>query len=260
MLNKHNALEKRRLIEAEIEKIDLRLSRLPSKHIFCTKNGKSFKWYESNGKKYKYIPKKRRAYAEKLAEKKYLTLLRNDLEKEKIALDFYLRHHSSIGESAERLLTENPAYVELLAPYFKPTSKELFDWMNSPYEKQQNYNENLIHKTVSGIMVRSKSEALIVMILHSNKIPFRYECCLRFGEKYYYPDFTIRHPEDGRTFYWEHFGLMDDPDYRKKMFDKLKQYADHGLIIGVNLIVTCENKMYPLQQEQVESLVKQYFM
>lgn len=35
---------------------------------------------------------------------------------------------------------------------------------------------------------------------------FRYECLLKLGDSAYYPDFTIKHPKTGKTYYWEHFG------------------------------------------------------
>lgn len=61
-------------------------------------------------------------------------------------------------------------------------------------KKIRNYPERLIHKTSAGIDVRSKSEAMIVQVLHSHKIPFRYECALHIGSITLYPDFTIRIP------------------------------------------------------------------
>lgn len=63
--------------------------------------------------------------------------------------------------------------------------------------------------------MRSKSEAMIVKVLKQNKIPYRYEAKLLFGDIEMYPDFTIRHPKTGQWFYWEHFGLLDKADYVK---------------------------------------------
>ena len=58
-----------------------------------------------------------------------------ELQQEKIAIDFYLRHHHSGTEKAEKLLVDNPGYQELLAPYFSPKSHELSEWMKSPYPR-----------------------------------------------------------------------------------------------------------------------------
>lgn len=98
----------------------------------------------------------------------------------------------------------------LPAPFFTPLSKELLDWAKNPYTTNPKFPEQLIHKSPSGNLLRSKSEALIDAFLYKNKIPFRYECMLQLDDITLYPDFTIRHPTNGKTFYWEHFGLMDN--------------------------------------------------
>ena len=171
-----------------------------------------------------------------------------------------LHHRIQCVEQKEVSLLNSPAYKELLSPFYQPISQELFEWTNSPYEKNDNYLESLKHKAVSGGYVRSKSEQIIDMVLYKNKIPFRYECALRFGETVFYPDFTIRHPKTGQLFYWEHFGLMDDADYSKKAYSKLQTYTSHGLIPTIQLITTYETKEHPLSIEAVEEIVNYYFL
>lgn len=246
--------------EEQINSIHMQLNDFPRGNFFCSRNGKYNKWYISDGQKQTYLPKSERMLAERMAEKKYLTLLSEDLQHEKRAIDFYLRHHSKNVGQARHLLTNNPEYQELLAPSFAPVSQELLDWMNSPYEKNNKHSDQLIHKTSSGHFVRSKSEAIIDMFLHINKIPFRYECSLQLGNSVIYPDFTIRHPETGDTFYWEHFGLMDDPIYSKNTFSKLQLYTSHGIIPTIHLITTYETRENPLSSEMVEKIIEHYFL
>lgn len=179
---------------------------------------------------------------------------------EKKAIDFYLRHHHSDAKSAEQLLSDKSVYSELLSPYFFPESQELQKWMTQPYEGNSSYPEQCIHKTSAGILVRSKSEALITMLLHINKIPFRYECALTLGDITIYPDFTIRHPQTGQFFYWEHFGMLDNPTYAKNAFSKLQLYIDHGIVPSIQLLTTYETKEYPLDSTMAENLVKFYFL
>jgi ATP-dependent DNA helicase RecQ len=83
-----------------------------------------------------------------------------------------------------------------------------------------------IHKTESGIWVRSKSEVIIANILHRSKIPFEYEQKLFYNKtQWKEPDFTITH--NGKTWYWEHLGMLGeqyDSDWadKKAIYDSFK--------------------------------------
>lgn len=246
-------------LEKQINSLQMQLKALPKEDFFCTRNGNNYKWYQTDGKKQIYLPKKKRQLAEQLATKKYLSLLSKDLINEKKAIDLYLKNHSLNPSQAEHLLASNPEYRNLLSPLFQPLSQELTDWIDSPYQHNPKYPEQLIHKSISGNMVRSKSEALIDMMLYVNKIPFRYECALLLNETTIFPDFTIRHPQTGETYYWEHFGKMDDPVYSKNVFSKLQLYNTHNIIPSIQLITTYETKKRPLTSETIEEIIKQYF-
>lgn len=195
-----------------------------------------------------------------MAIKKYLSFVLEDLLQEKTAIGFYLRHARNNSGKAEKLLADTPGYQELLSPYFLPKSQELSNWMKSPYKQNMKYSEQLIHKTSSGKKVRSKSEAMIDWFLHTNGIPFRYECALDFGNITIFPDFTIRHPKTGEFYYWEHFGLMDDLAYAQNSCSKLQLYVSHGIIPSINLITTYETKENPLSSEVIEKIILHYFL
>lgn len=250
----------RQRLELQINSLHSQLNSLPSGKLFCCHNGAYLKWYQSDGKHQTYISKKNRHLAEQLAQKKYLTFLTEELTHEKRAIDFYLRHHSQNPQKSTQLLLDSPEYRELLSPFFKPLSQELLDWMNTPYEHNPKYPEQLIHKTSSGSYVRSKSEVLIDLALRTNKIPFRYECALQLNDTILFPDFTIRHPETGAFFYWEHFGMMDRPSYSQNAFSKLQLYTINGIIPTIQLITTYETKEHPLSPETVEKVIKDYFL
>lgn len=97
------------------------------------------------------------------------------------------------------------------------------------------------------------------MALFTAKIPHRYECELRLGHTIIYPDFTLRHPRTGKVYYWEHFGLMDNPAYCKKMANKLELYANNGIIPSINLITTYETVKQPLSPETINQIIETYF-
>ena len=108
--------------------------------------------------------------------------------------------------------------------------------------------------------MRSKSEAMIIKVLKQHNIPYRYEAKLTLGNTIMYPDFIIRLPKTGEYIYWEHFGLLDKPSYVKDMHFKLQTFTSHGIMPGINLIVTFENQDNPLTFEMIDMMVKYYLL
>ena len=235
----NKAIEEKEKLKQEIKLLQKQLKGFPKGQLICSKNGKYYKWYNNSDGVYKYIPKKNKKVAEQLAVKKYLKEKLEFAQAEENAINKYLKLHK---ENASENLITKPGFVDLLKTYYQPISQELDEWVKADYERNPSYKDKLVHKTSSGNMVRSKSEVIIDMALYTNKIPFRYECALNLGHTIIYPDFTIRHPMTGDLFYWEHFGMMDDPNYYKNAYSKLLLYTSEGMVPGVNLITTFETK------------------
>lgn len=223
------ALAEHKRLEEQINELEQQLKDYPESKLFITRNGKRYKWYQTDGHTQVYLPKKERCLAEQLAVKKYLSCQLDEMKQEKKAIEFYLRHHNNSNQ-ADRMLNELPGY-----------------------------QEQLIHKASGGKMVRSKSEMLIDMALYMNKIPFRYECELQLGDSIIYPDFTIRHPKTGKVYYWEHFGMMDDMFYIKNACAKIQSYASHGITPSLNLITTFETQKNPLSLDKINRIIEEYF-
>lgn len=235
------------------------LKKMPKGELRCSKNGQNYKWFDYAGEKRKYIYKKDREFAQQLALKKYYTYELEDATKEQKAISAYLSKSPNPRKS-EKLLSDGTGYKELLQPFMTPINEELNRWVSEKYEKNMNHQENLKFKTSKGYYVRSKSESMIDKILTINRIPFRYECMLNLGGLIMYPDFTIRHPKNGEYFYWEHFGMMDNPSYASGAITKLHSYVSNNIYPTINLITTYETKDNPLDMETIEEIVNKYFL
>src|SRR5207249_4688073 len=62
-------------------------------------------------------------------------------------------------------------------------------------------------------------------------VPYEYQRELRdLAGRVRYPDFTIDVPETGRRVYWEHLGMLHDPDYAARWERKLKWYEALGIL------------------------------
>lgn len=246
-------------IENNLSHLKEQLSHYPNGNLHYSHNGPYIKWYHSDSGKRTYIPKKDTSTLQILAAKKYLSLHYNELLHEKQALDLYFKHYSPSNE-ADSLLSDHSIYQPLLLPFFTIKSDKLRSWSSAHYEKNPAYPGQLIHKTFSGNFVRSKSEVLIDAVLSMNQIPFRYECKLQLDDFVFYPDFTIMHPITNEIYYWEHFGMIDNPDYLHKSQTKLGIYINHKIYPSINLITTYETKSHPLNPEYVNTLVHHYFL
>lgn len=128
------------------------------------------------------------------------------------------------------------------------------------------YEQNLIHRTLRGEMVRSKSELIIADRLHTHEIEYIYEQPLALGGQTRFPDFTIDDAESGVTYYWEHCGLLGDPEYRARWERKLAWYRDNGILPveaggGENgtLIVTQDGENGGISSQEIEDLVTRIF-
>jgi ATP-dependent DNA helicase RecQ len=108
-----------------------------------------------------------------------------------------------------------------------------------------------IYQTLSGHMVRSKSEVIIANILFDRGVQFEYEAPLVVAGKQYSPDFTIKWK--GRTYYWEHLGLLEQSDYKSDWKAKETMYREH---FPGQLITTEESAIL---SKVAERLVERHF-
>lgn len=246
-------------LEAKIKSLQEQIKNFPEGKLICAKNGKFYKWYQSDGHHRSYIPKANQKLAEQLAEKKIISVQLEQAIHEKSAVDAYLKQYDKKSVDLAEVFTNLSGVQELLSNSFHLFSKGQEEWMKAPYEKNMTHLEQLKIKAFSGNIVRSKSEAIIDMALFIKKIPFRYDAVLRLGTSILCPDFTILHPYTGQIFYWEHFGRMDEEVYYKRACVKLKEYIDNNILPNVNLIITYETKANPLTPEKIEKIVEEYF-
>ena len=242
----------------ELEKISCLEKRFPKGELICTKNNDRYKWLVKEQKGTSYLPKSKREFAEDLAIKKYYEYKKRELQSILSACEAYLKKMKTEEGKTEQLLY-HPEYRKLLEKYFMPLNEELKNWQNSEYEICNKHEESLKIKGTQGKRLRSKSEAIIDMLLYKNRIPFRYEEKLVLGGITIYPDFVIRHPVTGEYYYWEHFGMMDDAEYINHACQKIKLYCENGILPSVNLITTYETKEHPLSIEKVEGIIQEYF-
>jgi ATP-dependent exoDNAse (exonuclease V) alpha subunit len=139
----------------------------------------------------------------------------------------------------------------------------LFSMASLVEHKSKFYEERLVHRTLRNEMVRSKSELVIADRLHTNNIDYLYEQPLTIGGQTRYPDFTIEDAESGKKYYWEHCGLLLNPEYRRRWEKKLNWYRQNNILpwqegggTGGTLIVTQDSSTEGLSSIEIEKLIK----
>lgn len=90
--------------------------------------------------------------------------------------------------------------------------------------------ERLIHLTLRGDLVRSKSELIIADHLHREGVRYIYEQALTLDGALKYPDFTIEDEDSGVTYYWEHCGMLSDAKYLERWKNKQQWYREHQIL------------------------------
>jgi len=133
------------------------------------------------------------------------------------------------------------------------------------------YEEKLIHRTAAGEMVRSKSEVLIADHLARKEkehgFEYRgYETALTIDGATKYPDFTIDDGTTGKTYYWEHCGMLHVPSYLKRWEEKLEWYKANGILLreeggGKNgtLIITRDDAKGGIDSKRIVEIIDEVF-
>jgi hypothetical protein len=178
--------------------------------------------------------------------------------------------YTALTRQRERIVVLHQGALSEIRKYtgddFSETARRLTNLFQKPSlveHKGKFYEERLIHRTLRDEMVRSKSELTIADRLSSNSIDYLYEQPLTLSGHTRYPDFTIEDSESGRRFYWEHCGMLIDPNYRERWERKLKWYHDNGILpwqegggSGGTLIVTEDSKAGGISSKEIEDIIK----
>ena len=124
--------------------------------------------------------------------------------------------------------------------------------------------EGLIHRTKRGDLVRSKSEVIIANELLAQGVDrYEYEAPLPLPDgKTRYPDFTVVDDDTGARYYWEHLGLLHNPDYEARWNRKLEAYREACILphdegggkVGT-LIVTRDDERGGIDAKAIADLI-----
>ena len=192
-----------------------------------------------------------------LIQKKYDEEVLKAANKQLSAISSFLKCYDpeALGGVFEKQSDVRKNYI---LPVELPDQEYKMRWQSKEYEPKQ-FAENISeHYTSRGERVRSKSEVMIADALYRAGIPYKYECPLELNGMILHPDFTILRMEDRKEIYWEHLGMMDDPEYCLNAIQRIRLYEANGIFPGIDLVLSMETGSMPINLAVINNLIKEY--
>jgi len=214
---------------------------------------------ERQEKSLRYLSKKEMKLVQKLAQKQYDMDVMECLGRRIDTIRNFLEHYkvADIQAIYENLSAERKA---LVSPVIKTDEMFECEWRGSIRANLNEFPKEIEIYTEAGESVRSKSEKILADGFQRLGIPYVYEPELELADgSRIYPDFALLHKGKRKTMYFEHFGLMDYPEYSAKATKKIIKYEENGYWFGDNFLCTFETSENPLDMRIVEKMLKHYF-
>lgn len=243
--------------------LEKKLALLPENRLTISQSHGNLQFYcrtKGNNKRC-YLSKKNTDQISGLANKYYINKTLPILKKNLYAAEKFIALHSAREE--RDVYSSMPQDLQILNNnlfLYKP--KFIETWQKRPYVRNPYKNESLIYDSARGDKVRSKSEVIIANSFFKHELAYLVEFPfkLKQSNKTIYPDFTILNPNTLKEVYWEHFGMMDDPEYANAAVKRIQMLNDAGLMLGKNLICTFESSNTPLSSSLVESYIQEFLL
>ena len=251
--------EKERLADI-VRKAERRLIKAPEGYVRIVKHRNGHQFYlrtDPKDKRGLYIPVSQRDIVEKLIQKKYDMEVKEAGEKQLTVIDRFLK-----GYDPDQLKTLYAALSEVrrerIIPFDISDEEYCRIWQAFSYPAKQFAEGTPEQFTSKGECVRSKSEVMIADALYQAGIPYRYECPLEINGVTIHPDFTVLRISDRETLYWEHLGMMDNPEYAANALQRIRMYEMQDLYPGKHLIISMETSGQPINLAVIKGMIQKY--
>ena len=252
-------------LKKEKQKIEESLKKSPEGKIHIAKRGKHVSYYfreYASAAGGKYISKTRKKFIKKLLQKSYDEKVLKQIDFELRILEKMLDRYLCREESLRNIYDKYPEESqEMITPIDISDKKYIEMWCKEEYQGKEISLDGPDYITNRGERVRSKSEINIANLLDSCGVLYKYERPLRLNSgNVIYPDFTILDIKRRKVIYWEHRGMMDNPNYAIHSVWRIKEYEKNNIFLGDDLIITEECSENPLGIVEIQRIIKHYFL
>lgn len=237
--------------------INERIKKAPDGSLKILKSKGKYDQYYINGR---YVSKNQIELVKYLAQREYdeklLKEIDSRIDKVNALVEYYsedlIAHiYNSFSESKQSLISP----IELSDEDYINHWLSATDCAANTYPIQGNIY------TEKGEHVRSKSEKIIADKLYKEGVPYIYEPELTLANsRKIYPDFKVLNVRLRTEFYFEHMGMMDNPEYSEKAIEKINTYEKNGFWAGQNILYTFETKDHIPDANILNQMISTYLL
>ena len=263
-------------IEARIEELEEALKakqfavkKNPSGLVRIVRRGKSLLFYKRTSPsdaQGTYMPRSQEKLARALIQNDYDQKTIPAIEAEIKELKAFLKaYKEKCSDTVYQKLASTRR--EVVTPLTLDDEAYAAAWLKVEYRHKKFAEDAPQLFTDNNEQVRSKSEVIIANALKVAEVPYRYEFPLLVDRNaadadtdfcQLHPDFYCLNLRTRQEFAWEHFGMMDDPDYAARATEKLELYAENGFFPGKNLIITMETSAKPISSKILKKIINAF--
>ena len=245
------------------EKTQRALMHVPEGNLRVGKSQGCVQYYHclpEGGHNGRYLPKSEFELARQLAQKTYDEKAYKLANRRLSQIERILKDYED-DEMEKCFLREHPERQKLILPVESTYQQELEEWLAKPYLGKEFKEDATVILTNNGLRVRSKSEKILADYFDSLEIPYKYECPI-YLKPYgtVFPDFTFLSRRTRQEIYWEHEGLLDNPEYARTAVKKLELYEKNGIYPGERLLLTFETSTSVISTELIKEMVERYLI
>lgn len=208
----------------------------------------------------KYLHKEDEEIARRIAQRDYCQTILKEAEKVYKVVK-KINDANSLTRISEAFQNLHDNRKKLVTPIIVPDEEYVEKWLRTEYQMMGFEGNDSELYTEKGERVRSKSEKILADKFFAMGVPYLYEKPLKlegYGE--IHPDFCVLNVRKRKSFYWEHFGMMDDLEYMEKALKKLDTYAKNGYLVGKNLLCTFETRQRPINMQAVNDMIHAFLL
>ena len=248
-------------LEHVLKQLDKEIAISPKGSVIVSKSNNVDQFYikpaDSSNKNGKYVSRSELSLIRCLIQNDYNRRVSKSISKELKVLQKILAIKGEVESTYQKMGKNKRQFVK---PVYLDNQAYAQQWLSVEYEHKPFVSGCNEYYTPDGLRVRSKSEIIIATILDKYKIPYRYEFPVALSALTVHPDFYCLNIRTRNEFAWEHFGMMDNPEYSVKATEKIHRYEQCGYFVGKNMIATFETSSLPVNSKLIEQIVKQYLL